>query len=162
MNATSEILHGPDSTGLCCSQCDCKILGAMTAISVVTEYWVNEVETQPTDSFGQHHFCSHFTALFNFSALSVPLTEAAKRSGVVARPSSPAKVGPAMAHCSDCNDAVCVGDTMTSVSVEQWPDPYVTDAFEAFSTHQFCVHCAPRFDFAALDVPPAIVLLAQA
>jgi hypothetical protein len=38
MHAMSEIRNDPDSTGLRCSQCDCEILGAMTAISVVTEY----------------------------------------------------------------------------------------------------------------------------
>jgi hypothetical protein len=158
----SEILHDPASTGLRCSQCDCEILGAMTAISVVTEYWVNKAETQPTDSFARHHFCRHCTALFNFSALSVPLTEEAKWPGYVVRAASPANAGEVMTHCSDCNGAVCIDDTMTSVTVEQWPDPYITDAIEVFSTHQFCVHCAPRFDFAALVVPHASLLTAQA
>ena len=166
MNATSEILNDRDALGLHCTHCGEESLGTMTAVSVVTERWINDAETQPSSSFADHHFCDDCTALFNFPALQVPLTEAAtspeSEYGDVTRAAPPVNAGEAMAHCIQCNDAVYVGDTMTSVSVEDWSDPYITGPIEVYSTHQFCMHCTPRFNFTALRVPPVSVLTAQA
>ena len=153
-----------NDTGLHCTHCGEVILEAMTAVCVVTECWINEAETQPSDSYSDHHFCRHCAGLFNFHALRVPLIEEANSPAyqLVTRAAPPVNAGEVMTYCSQCDDEVYVGDTMTSVSVEDWPDPYLTGPNEVFSTHQFCVHCAPRFDFAALVVPHASLLTAQA